>query len=195
MTKEALLEFLCIASEKLGRSIGVKELRQMHGPSLTAYLNAFGSFNGAKRAAGLALSLRGPGNKVLSGKIVCRVCAQHKPDEEFKRHSRMPSGRARICKKCYNTYHKGNKSYGGHRSPGRLSLRFQVLLRDGFRCTYCGATAKDVRLEVDHKIPVSGGGRTTLTNLVTACWDCNRGKSAMIIDFDSAVGNFAEGGG
>jgi len=56
-------------------------------------------------------------------------------------------------------------------------LRFEVLRRDKFVCQYCGACGPNVELEVDHKIPVSKGGKTEVSNLVTACIECNRGKS------------------
>jgi len=56
-------------------------------------------------------------------------------------------------------------------------VRFEVLKRDDFQCRYCGARAPDVALEVDHIDPVSGGGSDDFLNLVTACEDCNRGKS------------------
>lgn len=52
--------------------------------------------------------------------------------------------------------------------------------RDGFRCCICGRTAKETKLEVDHKIPVSKGGTDSLDNLWTLCKDCNRGKSDLI---------------
>ncbi|MBR2352886.1 MAG: HNH endonuclease, partial [Clostridia bacterium] len=40
-----------------------------------------------------------------------------------------------------------------------------------------GATSRDgVKLEVDHIIPVSKGGKSTLDNLQTLCERCNRGK-------------------
>lgn len=61
------------------------------------------------------------------------------------------------------------------------SLRHKILKRDGYRCQLCGRQAidgHDVRLEVDHKIPVSQGGQTVEENLWTLCWDCNRGKGA-----------------
>ncbi len=35
----------------------------------------------------------------------------------------------------------------------------------------------EVVLEVDHIVPVAGGGSDDTINLVTACWECNRGKS------------------
>ena len=48
--------------------------------------------------------------------------------------------------------------------------------RDSFTCVKCGANGVGIRLEVDHKIPVSQGGSDTLDNLQTLCFDCNRGK-------------------
>jgi hypothetical protein len=58
----------------------------------------------------------------------------------------------------------------------RPKMRFTVLQRDGFRCRYCGATAQDARLDVDHVVSVRDGGTNTLENLVTACRECNIGK-------------------
>lgn len=57
------------------------------------------------------------------------------------------------------------------------SLRFVVLNRDGFRCRYCGDEPSHKKLEVDHIVPRSKGGSDIIENLVTACFDCNRGKS------------------
>jgi hypothetical protein len=54
--------------------------------------------------------------------------------------------------------------------------RFEVLRRDGFKCTYCGARASASELHVDHVIPVVDGGSDELNNLVSACIDCNLGK-------------------
>lgn len=61
-------------------------------------------------------------------------------------------------------------------------LRFEVLKRDGFRCRYCGANAASSLLHVDHVIPVSGGGSSDPENLVTACSECNLGKSNIGLD-------------
>jgi hypothetical protein len=58
-------------------------------------------------------------------------------------------------------------------------LRFEVLQRDGHACRYCGAKAPDVRLTVDHVVPVALGGSDDPTNLVAACVDCNAGKSSI----------------
>lgn len=56
-------------------------------------------------------------------------------------------------------------------------LRFDVFKRDSFTCQYCGSTPPSVVLECDHIDPISKGGTNDLYNLITACFDCNRGKS------------------
>jgi hypothetical protein len=63
-----------------------------------------------------------------------------------------------------------------NRRPLSLSARFAVLQRDNFTCRYCGGHPPDVRLEVDHRVPVCRGGTNAQSNLVTACFACNRGK-------------------
>ena len=61
-----------------------------------------------------------------------------------------------------------------------LSLRYEVLKRDDFRCVKCGrspATNKGIQLHVDHIKPWAGDGETVLPNLQTLCSECNLGKS------------------
>jgi phage FluMu protein Com len=59
-----------------------------------------------------------------------------------------------------------------------VGLRFDVFSRDGFRCRYCGRSVDDgIILHADHVVAQSKGGPTTLENLVTACLECNLGKS------------------
>lgn len=58
-------------------------------------------------------------------------------------------------------------------------VRFEVFKRDGFMCQYCGSTPPAAVLEVDHIKPVSSGGKNTDENLLTSCFDCNRGKGAV----------------
>lgn len=60
-------------------------------------------------------------------------------------------------------------------------LRFEVFKRDNFTCRYCGRKTPQVVLEVDHVIPVAKGGTDELDNLVTSCWECNRGKGAALL--------------
>lgn len=66
-------------------------------------------------------------------------------------------------------------------------IRFEVFKRDKFTCQYCGKSAPDVILEVDHIDPKSKGGKDDIMNLVTSCYDCNRGKSNIILSDGAAV--------
>ena len=56
-------------------------------------------------------------------------------------------------------------------------VRFEVFKRDEFTCRYCGQKPPGVVLEVDHVNPRASGGGDEEVNLVTSCFDCNRGKS------------------
>lgn len=60
--------------------------------------------------------------------------------------------------------------------------RFDILKRDDFTCQYCGKKTPEVILEVDHVIPKSKNGSDDPENLVTSCFDCNRGKGAELLD-------------
>lgn len=62
------------------------------------------------------------------------------------------------------------------RRPFSVQGRFDILMRDGFRCRYCGRCAPDVELEIDHIIAVANGGTNDPSNLAVACSDCNAGK-------------------
>ncbi len=57
--------------------------------------------------------------------------------------------------------------------------RFEVLKRDGFRCRYCGKSSDEVKLEIDHIIPVAKGGTNDVENLIASCRDCNSGKRTL----------------
>ncbi len=61
-------------------------------------------------------------------------------------------------------------------------VRFEVFKRDVFTCQYCGSKPPSVVLEVDHIIPVASGGENDEDNLVTSCFDCNRGKGARSLE-------------
>lgn len=58
-------------------------------------------------------------------------------------------------------------------------LRFEVLRRDNHTCRYCGRGAPEAKLTIDHVIPEALGGQDVAENLVTACEDCNSGKTSI----------------
>lgn len=54
-------------------------------------------------------------------------------------------------------------------------IRWAVWERDNFTCKHCGARKN---LSVDHIIPESKGGKTTMENCQTLCKSCNSRKGA-----------------
>lgn len=58
-------------------------------------------------------------------------------------------------------------------------IRERIFARDNYTCTYC--SARGVRLECDHVVPVSRGGSHEDDNLATACFECNRSKRARLV--------------
>ena len=53
--------------------------------------------------------------------------------------------------------------------------RFNLFLRDEFRCQYCGSRGE---LTFDHVVPRSSGGTTRWDNVVAACSPCNLRKGS-----------------
>lgn len=63
-------------------------------------------------------------------------------------------------------------------------LRHKVIIRDGMKCTVCGAT---IRLTVDHIQELSLGGTNAMSNLRTLCADCHEdrhGRAFMDREFE-----------
>lgn len=71
------------------------------------------------------------------------------------------------------------------------SLLIQVTDRFQNRCGYCQSQQRlmGVALTIDHIIPQSLGGESTLENLCQACWDCNLLKSDHLTAIDPQTGN------
>ena len=72
--------------------------------------------------------------------------------------------------------------FNAMRKPISKKLRFDIFKRDEFTCSYCGSKPPSVVLEIDHILPVSKGGENDIDNLVTSCFNCNRGKSNKSLD-------------
>lgn len=54
--------------------------------------------------------------------------------------------------------------------------RRSVILRDRFRCQYCGERFESADLTFDHVIPRSAGGTTCWDNILMCCVRCNAAK-------------------
>lgn len=64
------------------------------------------------------------------------------------------------------------------RGKRRRRKEWVIFGRDEFRCVYCGKSSIEdgVKLEADHIVARSAGGKDIAGNLVTACRGCNRSK-------------------
>ena len=54
--------------------------------------------------------------------------------------------------------------------------------RDRHMCMYCGQSFSEGQLTRDHVVPSSRGGKSSWTNLVTACKRCNHFKGNHLLD-------------
>ncbi len=54
--------------------------------------------------------------------------------------------------------------------------KVNVCARDDFTCQYCETKLPMNRLNFDHVVPRSRGGKTDWTNIVSACYPCNTKK-------------------
>ncbi len=70
------------------------------------------------------------------------------------------------------------------------SLRRSVAEKSLHRCCYCLTSELIVGAEftLDHIIPQSLGGPTSIENLCLACWGCNLHKQDRIVALDSDTG-------
>ena len=120
------------------------------------------------------------------GLVHCSLCEKFKLTKDrkkayIKRYSRRKVKGSTIkdheygyiCSKC-------REEYLGF-ADLQQRMRFKTFRRDSFTCRYCGKSPlKDVSvtLQCDHILSIQSGGETTMSNLVTACTDCNSGKGS-----------------
>lgn len=63
-----------------------------------------------------------------------------------------------------------------------LNLRRSVIDRDGLRCVFCDEDLTDQEVHLDHVIPESKGGETSMKNLQVTCRKCNLAKGILSED-------------
>jgi 5-methylcytosine-specific restriction endonuclease McrA len=68
-----------------------------------------------------------------------------------------------------------------HVKGGIKFSKINVCLRDDFRCQYCGVRLAMSKLNYDHVIPRSLGGKTVWENIVMACYPCNDKKGSLSV--------------
>ena len=67
------------------------------------------------------------------------------------------------------------RGLSGRRNIVKMT-RKNIMIRDNYTCQYCAKHYSPDKLNIDHIIPKSQGGKSEWPNLVTACIDCNSKK-------------------
>ncbi len=202
VSDEELLDDLRNTANALAKTtVGQKEYRRVGKYDDSTVTRRFGSWNKALRAAGLGLSnefrsadelfenilllwshygrqprraqLALPPSKISQSPYLRSFGSWSKALERFVEFANaagadVPESGVKVT------------SQVTPRDPS-LRLRFRVLQKDRFTCRSCGkspATSLGIELHVDHVIPWSKGGLTTIENLQTLCDRCNLGKGA-----------------
>lgn len=202
VTNEELIADLKRVATILGTEKITQKTYREHGKyDDTTAGRRFGTWNKALEAAGLSISNQQYSDEKLYENIL--TLWQHYGRQP--RRAELATPPSTISQSAYNRHFNSwmqalenfieyaNASEMSAPTPSRtnksprkasrdpsLRLRFKVMLRDNFTCQHCGASpAKQlgIELHVDHILPWSKGGETTLENLQTLCSNCNLGKS------------------
>lgn len=70
------------------------------------------------------------------------------------------------------------KDYFHYKKAVKFS-RYNLYMRDLFKCQYCDDVFDYDELTIDHVVPRMAGGKTNWENCVTACKSCNHAKGSQ----------------
>lgn len=85
--------------------------------------------------------------------------------------------------KCSAMAHKRNARIAGN--GGSFTAGEWELLKEqyGYRCPACGKREPEIKLTIDHVIPIAKGGVNTISNIQPLCGNCNSKKNTQIMSF------------
>lgn len=115
---------------------------------------------------------------------------------------KTPKGRAYLrernqTERCKKNNKRYQLSVLGHKTSAMAASRRRARLKEcegefsiqewdelvkeyGNSCAYCGCN--DVKMTMDHVIPITKGGRHSMDNIVPACGICNSSKNNKLLD-------------
>lgn len=196
---DELLEDLKRVAKLLSKeTVKSKEYERLGKFSCKPYRNRFGSWNQALKKAGLNIIRleRVPEQELFDNleKIWLKLGRQpfygeiKKPFSKYvvTVYSRRFGGWFKACE-AFIRSKKGDREFVKFLRQKSTSksraisekLRLQVFKKDCYVCVLCGqspAIRKGIILHVDHIVPFSKGGDTSLANLRTLCEKCNLGR-------------------
>lgn len=62
-----------------------------------------------------------------------------------------------------------------------------ILEKFGRRCLKCGRSEPQIRITMDHIVPISKGGKHTKENIQPLCISCNSSKKQKIVDYRISI--------
>jgi len=70
-------------------------------------------------------------------------------------------------------------------AKGTFKTNERISLKDHFNytCLMCGKSEPEIKLTVDHVLPLSKGGSNSIENIQPLCHSCNSSKKARYLDF------------
>lgn len=113
------------------------------------------------------------------GDALLKEQEEQKEREQIKRKLMERQRRQELEKVVRQEMIESGELYGDQpkRPPIPREVVDAIYRRDGGKCVYCGSTQN---LQLDHIIPFSRGGATTIENLQLLCQKCNLEKSNKI---------------
>lgn len=62
-----------------------------------------------------------------------------------------------------------------------------IMIRDNYKCQYCGKQLNAKNATIDHVLPVSKGGKNSFLNCVCSCKTCNNWKDDKLLSETNMV--------
>lgn len=209
ISEEDLLEDLRKVAQLLNINSITKSQYDEHGCfGATTFQRRFGKWNDALELAGLGINCRQniPYEELFENiAIVWNQLGRQPIGDDMSKFNRVSKFSLGTYEKRFGSWNKAllsfiqyidngyfdneinstNSPKENHKRTSRKinwRLRAKILIRDNCICRMCGSSpAKNpsINLHVDHIVPWSKGGETTVDNLQTLCHVCNIGKSDL----------------
>jgi 5-methylcytosine-specific restriction endonuclease McrA len=132
----------------------------------------------------------------------CSRCKKTKPNKAFGRNRTKADGLQSECKLCKRSTdkvsdrkHRARKNITDRRNKHirrayiRTKQAYTIIewqaLKEKYNhtCLRCGKAEPEIKLTVDHILPISKDGNNTIDNIQPLCSSCNSSKGATFIDY------------
>lgn len=124
----------------------------------------------------MTLQEPGPSRPGFSPMRLCYGCARYREEDKFNRRE---SSRCTPCQSAATSKRRAEKM--GYFGPHFTGREWERLVGRFNCCLACGET--DIKLTVDHVVPLIKGGPNYIGNIQPLCSLCNSGKGDKIIDY------------